>query len=150
MLYRTLGRIGLQVSIAGLGTGGPSRLGQNTGRTGVESHQIVRTALDLGINLFDTSPGYGRSEQLLGQALRGIPRDRYVLATKFGPYEGKAIKADTQALLQQLERSLRLLGVDYVDLLQYHGLIPKVYREVIDRFHSIALRAQEAGKGGRR
>lgn len=145
MDYRTLGRTGLRVSIASLGTGGPAKLGQAVGLSVAESHRIVRTALDLGINLFDTSPAYGRSEELLGGALKGVPRDRYILATKFQPKEGDTVKTDTGALMEQLEHSLRRLGVDAIDLLQYHGVEPEIYRQVIDRFHPEALRAQEAG-----
>jgi aryl-alcohol dehydrogenase-like predicted oxidoreductase len=146
MLYRTLGRTGIKVSLAGLGTGGPSKLGQSTGRTALESHRIVHRALDLGINLFDSSPAYGVSEELLGGALQGVPRDRYIIATKFALRDAQGIKSDPQALMQQLEQSLARLGVDAVDVLQYHGVGPDVYRQVVDRFHSVALRAQEQGK----
>ncbi len=146
MLYRTLGRTGLKVSIAGLGSGGASKLGQNTGRTRAESRRVVRKALDLGINVFDSSPAYGESEELLGAALEGVPRDRYMLATKFQPKVDDEIHDDPQALIEQLEQSLRRLRVDTIDVLQYHGVGPDIYREVIDRFHPVALRAQEAGK----
>ncbi|MFO7916706.1 MAG: aldo/keto reductase [Anaerolineae bacterium] len=146
MLYRTLGRTGLKVSIAGLGTGGASKLGQNTGRTPAESRRVVRKALDMGINTFDSSPAYGESEELLGAALEGVPRDRYVLATKFQPKADDRIHSAPEALMEQLEQSLRRLRVDTIDVLQYHGVGPEIYREVIERFHPVALRAQEAGK----
>lgn len=146
MLHRTLGRTGLRVSLAGLGTGGPSQMGQSAGLTPAESHRLVRTALDLGINVFDTSPGYARSEELLGQALKGIPRDQYVLATKFQPKQGGAIKPDPKALTEQLEESLRRLGVDTIDVLQYHGVTADIYQAVVERFHSTALSAKDQGK----
>lgn len=146
MLYRTLGRTGIRVSLAGLGTGGPSQLGQATGRTVAESQRIVHRALDLGINLFDSSPAYGASEELLGGALRGVPRERYIIATKFTWQDAQGVKAEPQALMQQLEQSLTRLGVDAVDVLQYHGVGPDVYRQVIERFHPVALRAKEQGK----
>ncbi|MFP3897603.1 MAG: aldo/keto reductase [Anaerolineales bacterium] len=146
MLYRTLGCTGLKVSLAGLGTGGASKLGQNTGRTATESRRVVRKALDLGINVFDSSPAYGRSEELLGTALEGVPRNRYVLATKFQPKVDDEIHDHPEALMEQLEQSLRHLRVDAIDVLQYHGVGPDIYRKVIDRFHPVALRAQETGK----
>ncbi|MGI6368308.1 MAG: aldo/keto reductase [Anaerolineae bacterium] len=147
MLYRTLGRTGLQVSLVGLGTGGPSQLGQSTGRSADESYAVVRAALDLGINILDTSPAYRSSEQLLGEALVGVPRDRYILATKFNP--GRvAPDAGPDAFTAQLEDSLRYLRTDYIDVLQYHGVAPDAYRSIIDRFHPAALRAQEQGKIG--
>ena len=146
MLYRVLGRTGLRVSLAGLGTGGASQLGQRTGRSVAESHQVVHKALDLGINVFDSSPSYDASEELLGGALKGIPRDRFVLATKFQPHREGALDPDPQALTRQLERSLKRLGVDVLDVLQYHGVAAAEYREVVDRFQPVALRARESGK----
>lgn len=148
MIYRTLGRTGLKVSLAGLGTGGASQLGQRAKISPAESHRIVRVALDLGINVFDTSPSYGKSEELLGGGLKGVPRDRFILATKFQPYlsQNRAIKTDPEALTEQLEQSLKLLGVETIDILQYHGVAPADYREIVDRFHPVALRAQRAGK----
>ncbi|MBN1402112.1 MAG: aldo/keto reductase [Anaerolineae bacterium] len=145
MEYRTLGRTGLSVSVAGLGTGGASQLGQSTGRTEAESHRVVRTALDLGINIFDSSSGYRDSEALLGGALEGVPRDRYILATKFQPGRGAELK-EAGSLTEQLDRSLRRMGVDYVDVFQYHGVPRGMYRQTIERFHELALRAQQAGK----
>ncbi|NLG51350.1 MAG: aldo/keto reductase [Chloroflexi bacterium] len=146
MIYRVLGRTGLRVSIAGLGTGGASRLGQSYNQTRAESERVVRVALDLGVNLFDTARAYRGSEELLGSALEGVPRDRYVLTTKFSITQGDQIHSDPEALTRQLEESLRLLRVDYVDVLQYHLVMPNVYDEVVERFHPAALRAQEAGK----
>jgi L-galactose dehydrogenase len=146
MEYRILGRTGLQVSIAGLGTGGPAQLGQKAGLSAQESQRIVRGALDLGINVFDSSPSYGQSEELLGAGLEGVARERYVLATKFQPHQGDALKDDPEALMAQLEESLRRLRVDAIDVLQYHGVKPDEYRAIIDRFHPVALRAQEQGK----
>ncbi len=143
MEYRILGRTGLCVSLARLGSGGASRLGQAAGLAAGASHRIVRRALDLGINLFDTSPAYGESEELLGGALQGVSRDAYVLATKFPP---PADDPDPEALMRVLERSLRRLRVDAVDLLQYHGVAASQYRRVVDRYHAVALRAQQAGK----
>ncbi len=148
MLYRDLGRTHLQVSVAGLGTGGPARIGQSAGLSEAESHRIVRRALDLGINLFDSSPAYGHSEELLGGALVGVPRGRYVLATKFPPYQGGAVAQDPNSLMRVLEDSLRRMRVEHIDVVQYHGVRPNSYREIIDRFHSVALRAKEQGKIG--
>jgi aryl-alcohol dehydrogenase-like predicted oxidoreductase len=145
MLYRTMGRTGLSVSLAGLGTGGPSQLGQSAGLAEAESHRLVRTALDLGINLFDTSPAYRQSEILLGGGLKGVDPDRYVLATKFPPTRDGKLR-EPGDLTASVEKSLRRLGVETIDVLQYHGVSLEEYGEVIDRFHGEAQRAQEAGK----
>ena len=85
MHYRTLGRTGIEVSLLSLGSGGAKMLGQADGLTQREQTALVRRALDLGVNLFDTSQGYGDSEAILGRALEGVPRDSYFLATKWPP-----------------------------------------------------------------
>jgi len=122
-------------------------LGQTTGKTAAESYRVVHAALDLGINILDTSPAYRSSEELLGQALQGVPRDRYLLASKFNP---GLVPPDSgpEALMSQLEQSLLLLQVDHIEVLQYHGIAPEDYRTIVDRYHPVALRAQEQGKIG--
>ena len=69
MNHRTLGRTSLQVSVASLGTGGPSVFGQAKGLSETDSHRLLRRALDLGINLIDTAAGYRESEAILGRAM---------------------------------------------------------------------------------
>ena len=81
MEYTTLGRTGLKVSVAGLGCGGFSRLGLGTGKSEAHAIGIIRAALDLGVNLFDTAAAYG-TEPVLGKALRGVPREQVVICTK--------------------------------------------------------------------
>ena len=150
MRYGTLGKTGLRVSSIGLGTGGSSRLGQSTGRSAAQSRDVVRTALDLGINLLDSAPIYGESEVLLGEALKGVPRDSYILTTKFRPRltnPGKGTLAeDPEDLTRSLDASLQRLNVDMVDVFMLHDVRPVNYREIIDRFYPPIKRAQEAGK----
>src|SRR4029079_18193914 len=81
MQYTTLGNTGLRVSVAGLGTGGFSRLGLKTGKTEDESARLIHEAVDLGINFIDTAPSYG-TEGVVGKALKTLPRDSVVIATK--------------------------------------------------------------------
>jgi len=146
MIYRPLGRTGLNVSLAGLGSGGASRLGQGTGRSAAESERVVRAALDPGINIFDSSPSYGGSEEILGRALAGVPREYYILATKFQPHKGQELADDPREVDRQLEESLRRLRVETIDVLQYHGVTLAEYGAALDRFHEAMLRAREAGK----
>ncbi len=68
MAYTTLGRTGLRVSVAGLGCGGFSRLGQGQGSSVAHSIGVVRAALDAGVNFIDTAAQYG-TEDIVGQAL---------------------------------------------------------------------------------
>src|SRR5436190_112783 len=99
MLFRTLGRTGLRVSLAALGTGGPSRLGQGTHGDETRSRRVIGRALELGVNLFDSAANYGDSEAILGRALGDVPRDQYLLATKFSPYraDGAIISPEEMA-----------------------------------------------------
>ena len=81
MHYTTLGRTGLRVSVAGLGTGGFSRMGLKTGKTEDEAARLVLDAIEFGVNFIDTAPPYG-TEGVVGRALKSIPRDQVVVATK--------------------------------------------------------------------
>lgn len=148
MQYRLLGRTGLQVSLVSLGTGGPSQFGQRTGLSFAEQQALVRRALDLGINLFDTAAAYRESEALLGRALAGVPRDRYVLATKCTPFQREPDGAVVAAaeIERQCEQSLRNLQTDVIDIYQFHGVVPARYHEVVERLYPVMLRLREQGK----
>ena len=97
MQYRMLGLSGLRVSLMSLGSGGAKRLGQADCLTQVQQTAIVRCALDLGVNLIDTSATYGDSEIILGKALRGVPRDSYHLSTKWAPRVNGKLAEDPPA-----------------------------------------------------
>lgn len=145
MIYRTLGRTGLKVSLASLGTGGPSRVGQATHGDEAESRRVIRRALELGVNFFDTAAAYGNSEEVIGRALKDVPRDRYVVATKFSPVRDDAFITPEQ-VVESCERSLRRLQVDVIDVFQFHGVRPTFYREVVDRLYPTVLNLKEQGK----
>ena len=123
MEYRTLGRTGARVSAIGFG-GAPAGLSGYLGpydaaalesRAGVE--RAIRRALDLGVTYFDSAPGYGGglSEELFGRGL-GRDRGRVFLATKT-----PRSRWTSAGIRESLEESLRRLGTDRVDLLQFHG-----------------------------
>ena len=82
MQYRTLGRSGIDVSLLSFGTGGPTTFTE-AALSDADKTRLLRRCLDHGVNLFDTSQGYGDSERFLGAALAGVPRDRYLLSTKW-------------------------------------------------------------------
>src|SRR5437764_10596467 len=125
MEYVTLGRTGLRVSVAGLGCGGFSRLGLGTGRSEAEAVALVRQALDLGVNLLDTAAVYG-TEDIVGRAIKNIPRDSVVIATKAWIPRREGRSAAERAVTS-LENSLRQLDTDHVDIFQLHGVSPKGY-----------------------
>lgn len=146
MNYRPLGRTGLQVSALGLGSGGMNRLGQKQGLSKTDILALVRHALDAGVNLIDTAPAYQSAEELLGEALAGVPRDSYVLCTKFQPgQQGGAGLKEPSALRKSLEESLRKLRTDYVDVLYLHGVTPDRYDAITERFVEPLLDARNAG-----
>ena len=120
MDYVQLGSTGLRVSVAGLGTGGASMLGLNEGKSDAEIVSLIHTALDLGVNLIDTAPGYG-TEEVIGKALKSVPRDKIVLCTK-GRAERQGQRVAPADVVAGLDKSLRLLGVDHVDVYMLHGL----------------------------
>ena len=145
MKYRILGRTNLRVSLVGLGSGGPSQLGQKTGVPESEIHRLVKTALDLGVNLIDTASGYGESEAILGRALRDVPRDQYCIATKTRPErDGRTLSEDE--LVEQVERSLRRLQVDAIDIFQFHGVRPTEYVEVREKLMPVVEKLRAQGK----
>lgn len=146
MRFRTLGRTGLEVSLASLGSGGPSRLGQQTHGDEAQARRVVHRALELGINLIDTAANYGDSEAILGRALADVPRTRYVLATKFSPYHDDSSLVSQDEMVQSCERSLKRLQADAIDIYQFHSVVPESYRDVVDRLYPAAARLQELGK----
>lgn len=131
MEYRVLGSTGLRVSVMGVGSGGPSQLGQNSGVGESDVRRMIRRALDLGINFFDTSAAYGESEGILGRCLRDVPRDAYVLATKFHAARDGVVKTADEIRVS-LDRSLARLNVETLDLVQIHGVRPAEYSGSIE------------------
>lgn len=147
MKYRTLGRTGLDVSLVSLGTGGPSRIGQSTHGDETQSHRVIHRALDLGINLIDTAADYSDSEAILGRALQDVPRNRYVVATKFNPDpQGNGEVISPQALIDSCDRSLRRLQTETIDIYQFHGLVPSNYRLAVDQLFPTVEKLRETGK----
>ena len=148
MHYRTLGRTGLRVSLLSQGTGGPSMFGQHKGALQSEQDRLIHRCLDLGINLFDTHEAYRDSEEILGRALTGVPRDRYVLVTKWKyPRDGNPT-ADPDDLARSVERSLRRLETDHIDVMLLHGLLAEHHDMAVDRYGPVLERLRDQGKIG--
>jgi len=130
---RTLGRTGLEVTILGYGAmelrGAPS--GPEV--SDEQAAQVLNAVLDAGINFIDTSPDYGRSEDLIGRFI-AHRRGEYFLASKCGCVPGAAMGAEhvhTAANIRAgVEQSLRRLRTDYLDLVQFHrSLTPQEFEE---------------------
>ena len=145
MLYRTLGKSGIPVSIASYGAGGPSQFGKAAGLTARQRRELIARALDLGINLFDTSANYGDSEVWLGQALKGVSRDSYLIATKWS-WKGSAQLPPPESLTRSVEQSMTHLNIDYIDVMQIHGILPGTYHEITEKYASTLLKLKQDGK----
>jgi aryl-alcohol dehydrogenase-like predicted oxidoreductase len=131
MKTRRLGQSGPQVSAFGLGCMGMSDFYGPADET--ESEATIHATLDAGINLLDTGDfyGMGHNEMLLGRALRGVPRDRYLLSVKFGAQrapDGQFLGYDASpnAIKTALSYSLKRLNTDYIDVYRPARLDPKV------------------------
>jgi aryl-alcohol dehydrogenase-like predicted oxidoreductase len=144
MEYTTLGRTGLRVSVAGLGCGGFSRLGLNTGGTEASAIAIIRAALDVGVNVLDTAAPYD-TEGVVGKALKGVPREQVVIATKASVLRGGE-RYTPERVVASLDNSLRELGVDCIDVFQLHAVPPSGYEYVRDAIAPALLKEKERGK----
>ncbi len=149
MERNTLGRTGLEVSVAGLGCGGPSRLGQAGDASDSQGVAVVQAALDAGVTLFDTSSAYG-TEHILGKALRGR-RDKAVLCTKVPPLRRSWLSRRrrplrAKELRKALEASLKRLGTDYLDLYLLHAVTLKHYASCRESLLPELRGLQEQGK----
>ncbi len=141
MLYRQLGRTGVEVSAIGMG-------GSHVGKAALsdaQSVQLIHAALDRGINFIDNSWDYneGRSELLVGKALRegGYRQKAFVMTKLDGRTKSVAAK--------QIDQSLLRLGVDHIDLLQHHEIIrfddpDRIFTQ--DGSMEAVLAAKQAGK----
>ncbi|UIJ44486.1 aldo/keto reductase [Sphingomonas cannabina] len=131
MEQHQLGATGPMVSALGLGCMGMSGMYGESDRG--ESIATIHAALDAGINLLDTGDfyGMGHNEMLLAEALKGVPRDRYLLSVKFGAQRDPAggwlgFDGSPAALKTALAYSLQRLGVDHVDIYRPARLDPRV------------------------
>ncbi len=129
MLYTKLGNSSITVSricLGCMGFGDPTNGQHSWTLDESRSREIIRRALELGVNFFDTAIAYqsGTSEQYVGRALRDFARrDEVVVATKFLPRTKQEIEdgvSGQQHIQQMLDKSLQNLGMDYVDLYLYH------------------------------
>lgn len=146
MKYTTLGRTGLRVSVIGLGGGGFSRLGRRTGASIEASVEIVRRAVELGVNFVDTAESYG-TEPIVGEALQAIGRDKVVLSTKKSLSKGRGEPFITGAeLAWGLEESLKRLQTDYVDVYHLHAVEASNYDYALSEWTPVLLRLREQGK----
>ncbi|MBQ6775564.1 MAG: aldo/keto reductase [Synergistaceae bacterium] len=157
-----IGTLDKPVSRMGLGTwaiGGGSAWGGDKDLE--QSIATIRKAPELGVNLIDTAPGYnfGNSERILGQALKGMDRDKVVIITKFGVVwdrEGSLFNKvngrqlywnlSRESILDEIDKSLERLGVDYVDVYMSHWQSVEPYYTPISETMEVLNELKAAGK----
>jgi len=116
-IVRTLGKTGLKMPVVSMGV------------MNADNPAVVQAALEMGITMLDTAHGYqrGRNEQMIGQVVKGRPRDSYMVFTKVpGPQrdrsmQGLAGEALQKAFLDMFDLSLQRLGLDHVEVLYLHN-----------------------------
>lgn len=146
MERRPLGRTGLTLPALSFGA---SSLGQEFRSVDLqEALTSVRVALDLGMNFIDTSPFYGRgmSEVLLGVALRGVPRDSYILGSKLGRYDKDHFDFSAKRVAESVDVSLHRMGVDHLDIMLCHDIEFVEMSQIVNETLPALRKIQEQGK----
>src|SRR5450755_1774488 len=138
-----LGRTGLEVSVAGLGCGGHSRLGMAKGKDVHHAADLVRAALDLGVTFIDTARAYG-TEAAVGLGLKGR-RGEAVISTKAGVQRGDALVGAAD-MARYIDESLAKLATDHIDIFLLHGLTLPQYEHAAQVILPELRRQQAAGK----
>jgi len=126
MEYRRLGHSGLLISAVGLGANNFGA-GYGFGTGEADTFRVLDQALESGINFIDTANSYKGSEDLIGKWLKGKRRQDFIIATKWGMQTRPGAYGSGSSrlhILQEVEASLRRLGVDYIDLYQQHQWDP--------------------------
>jgi len=128
--YRHLGKSGLKVPVLSFGTGtfgGKGEFFSAWGSTDVaEARKLIDICLEAGVNMFDSADIYsaGAAESVLGEAIKGRPRDQLLISTKATFRSGKGaneVGSSRHHLIAAVDAALKRLGTDYIDLFQLHG-----------------------------
>ena len=163
MQYREIGKSGIRASAIALGTWAIGGGGFWDGTDDdVKAIETIRSAIENGITLIDTAPGYGegKSERLIGEAIRDIPRDKIVLSTKCGlewrhespilhkVVDGVQVYRDLSAksIIEDVEDSLRRLHTDHLDVLYTHWQSPDFSVYPLEETMEAMMKLKEQGK----
>ena len=137
----------METSILSLGTGGARQFGQTMGHSIKDQTELVHAALDMGINIFDTSTHYGRSESILGNCLSSVRRDSFFVCTKWPARDetGNTI-LDPAKLIGSVHKSLARLQTDYIDIMLFHGIMPDEYYSIVENLYPTMTQLKSQGK----
>ncbi|WP_434036654.1 aldo/keto reductase [Formosa sp. 4Alg 33] len=131
MRYNRLGKTDLKISHLGFGASAVGGMFEKTDKN--EAIKTIHTAFDRGINYFDTSPAYGRetspfgaatSEIVLGEGLKSLKRDEFIISTKAGKTASlpPVFNFSYSAIIKSVESSLKRLNTDYIDIVFLHDI----------------------------
>ena len=146
MEHRKLGNTDLSLPVVGFGA---SSLGQEFRPVKLEEAlQSVHVALDLGMDLIDTSPFYGRgmSEVMLGIALRDVPRDNYTLCSKLGRYDLGHFDFSAKRVAESIDVSLHRMGTDHLDIILCHDIEFVPMQQIVDETIPAIQKIRDEGK----
>jgi aryl-alcohol dehydrogenase-like predicted oxidoreductase len=146
MERRPLGKTGLSLPVLSFGA---SSLGAEFRAVDIhEAMRAVHVALECGMNFIDTSPFYGRgmSEVLLGAALKGVPRDSYLLGTKLGRYDKAHFDFSAKRVVESVDVSLHRLRVDHLDICLCHDIEFVPMQQIVDETLPALRKIQQEGK----
>ncbi|MCG3774636.1 MAG: General stress protein 69 [Nitrospira sp.] len=143
MEYVELGKTGLKVSVAGLGCGGHSKLGQKQGASIESSVGVVHAAIDLGIDVIDTADT-SDMELIVGRAIKDR-RDSVLVSTKLHPDRKDGSCIDAKILRTYVEGALTRLHTDIIDIFYFHGLALKDYSYCVKELVPELYRLRERG-----
>jgi L-galactose dehydrogenase len=146
MRSRPLANTGLSLPVISFGA---SSLGQEFRQVDLgEAIRAVHVALDSGMSFIDTSPFYGRgmSEVLLGVALRGIPRDRYLLGSKLGRYTATHFDFSARRVIESVDTSLQRMGVEHLDICLCHDIEFVDMAQIVEVTLPALRKVQQTGK----
>jgi len=141
-----LGRTNLEVSVAGLGCGGFSRLGLGTGKDHSNAVSVVKTALQNDIDFIDTAEAY-KTESAVGEGIKGFDRSKLVISTKFAysrDFDGELRSA--KEFVESLDASLKALQTDYIDIYHLHAVRAKNYKQALEMYYPEMEKARDKGK----
>lgn len=151
MDYRELGRTGLKLSKIGYGASSLGAVFHDFDKArGLDS---VFTAIDQGINFIDVSPYYGhyKAETVLGEALRQIPRDKFILSTKVGRYGENGVNSwdySAERVSRSVYESMERLGIDYIDLINVHDIEFADLRQIVSETIPALVKLRDKGVVG--
>lgn len=143
MELTTLGKTGLRPTRIGLGSGGFSKLGMGQHKGDANAMQVVRAALDAGINFIDTAEGYG-TEAAVGEVIRHYERSQLILSTKLS-YKADGRMKTPAEIEASLRASLQRLHTRYVDIYHVHGVNAADYPAVREHVLPTLQRMQALG-----